>query len=72
MPFYGFDTQIISFIATVLAKEWHPSEPDMGSILSVELFGLLMDDLDNPFSRTDLRQKGWLSWRWVFSGYLPY
>jgi AAHS family 4-hydroxybenzoate transporter-like MFS transporter len=49
MLFDGFDTQIISFIVPVLAKEWHLPKSDLGPIFSAVFFGLLIGNFGIPF-----------------------
>jgi MFS transporter, AAHS family, 4-hydroxybenzoate transporter len=45
----GFDTQVISFIVPVLAKEWQLPKAVLGSIFSAAFFGLLIGNFGVPF-----------------------
>lgn len=45
----GFDTQVISFIVPVLAREWHLPKAVLGSIFSSAFFGLLIGNFGVPF-----------------------
>jgi MFS transporter, AAHS family, 4-hydroxybenzoate transporter len=49
MLFDGFDTQVISFIVPVLAKEWHLPKAAFGPIFSAVFFGLLIGNFGVPF-----------------------
>jgi AAHS family 4-hydroxybenzoate transporter-like MFS transporter len=49
MLFDGFDTQVISFIVPVLAKDWHLPKSVLGSIFSAAFFGLLIGNFSIPF-----------------------
>ncbi len=45
----GFDTQVISFIVPVLAKQWNLPKAVLGSIFSAAFFGLLIGNFGVPF-----------------------
>lgn len=45
----GFDTQVISFIVPVLAKQWQLPKAVLGSIFSAAFFGLLIGNFGVPF-----------------------
>ncbi|WP_201319648.1 MFS transporter, partial [Burkholderia sp. E168m30] len=50
MLFDGFDTQVISFIVPVLAKEWQLPKAVFGAIFSAVFFGLLIGNFGIPFA----------------------
>ncbi|WP_175695966.1 MFS transporter [Burkholderia ambifaria] len=50
MLFDGFDTQVISFIVPVLAKEWQLPKTVFGAIFSAVFFGLLIGNFSIPFA----------------------